>query len=171
MKRAAIEKFHAHTMREIMALSPRAAPKAPLPTEYQEQAAVVSWWRSYAATKGIDERLLMASAGGAVLAGDAKNRAIQMARLKASGYRVGTPDLMLAVPKRSKVLKLTGDWGGEYAVTLFDGLFIELKREKGGKTSPKQLEMAPLLRQAGYNCVIAQGFDEAKRAIVGYLEA
>ncbi len=58
--------------------------------------------------------------------------------------------------------------GRLFMATLFPGLFIELKR-KGGKASPEQLEMADFLRRAGYNVVIAQGFDEARRAIEAYL--
>ncbi len=149
-------------------------------TEFGEQALTVTWWASYCRTKGLDERLLMSSMGGSVLAGDAKQRGIQMARAKASGYRAGTPDLMLAVPKKSEgvnvasingdptTLRLVRDKSGPI---LFSGLFIEMKRKDAPKPPPAQLEMAALLRRQGYNCVIAKGFEEARRAIQGYLEA
>ncbi len=149
------------------------APKPPEPSEYASQAALIAWWRLYAPTKGIDERLLMASNGGAVLAGNAQKRGIQMNKLKASGYRVGTPDLMLAWPKfahmMGPVVTTKKDFGFfSYDRMVFAGLYVEMKR-KGGKASPEQLEMADLLRRAGYSVCITYGFDEAKRAIEGYL--
>lgn len=132
---------------------------APVASESDEQAAVVSWWASYSRTKGLDERLLMASANGAVLAGDARYRAIQMNRLKRGGFRNGVPDLFLAVPATLH---------GSGLLTLFNGMFIELKRI-GGKATPEQLEMATLLRDQGYNVIIAEGAQEAIRAIRAYL--
>lgn len=134
---------------------------APTASESQEQSAVISWWSSYARTKGIDERLLMASANGAVLAGDAKHRAIQMARLKRCGFRNGVPDLFLAKPSVWRP-------DGGFHIDVFHGLWIELKRI-GGKATPAQIEMADVLRRAGYCCVIAEGAQEAIRAIRAYL--
>jgi hypothetical protein len=122
-----------------------------IPTEAQEQSAVIDWWSRYAPAHGLDERLLIASANGAVLAGDAKHRAIQMARLKRSGLRVGIPDLFLAVQN-----------------DLFAGLWIELKRI-GGKATPEQVEMADTLRRQGYCAILAEGASEAIRAITAYL--
>lgn len=144
------------------------APQAPEPSETQEQQAVLQWWASYAPTKGIDERLLFAIPNGSVLAGDSRHRAIQMARLKREGLRVGVPDLMLAWPKHGICSQKTNDATISWSQPLFFGLYVELKR-KGGKASPDQLEMADLLRRAGYSVVIAIGFDEARQAIVGYL--
>ena len=52
---------------------------------------------------------------GAVLAGDARQRAIQMAKMKRMGFKNGVSDCFLAVPK-----------GG------FAGLWIEMKRRQLG---------------------------------------
>ncbi len=131
--------------------------RALVATEFQEQAALFAWWATYCRTVGVDERLLMASCGGAYLAGDAKHRAIQAGKLKRAGYQVGTPDLFLAVPKSG---------GGE---CLFHGLFIELKRKGGGATIAQQLFL-DVLRRQGYNCVLAQGADEAMKAIKVFLD-
>ena len=131
-----------------------------VPTESAEQASVIQWWVAYARTKGLDERLLFSVPNGSVLAGDARRRGIQMARLKREGLRPGVPDLMLARPKYSG---LPGASTG-----LFAGLFVEMKR-RGGKPSKHQVEYADLLRRSGYNVVIAQGFDEAVRAIRAYI--
>lgn len=125
------------------------------PTESQEQAALIAWWNHYAPTKGLDPRLLFAIPNGAMLAGDARLRAIRMAMLKRGGLRVGVPDMFLAVPKML------------HGHTTFHGLFLELKRI-GGKASPDQIAMATLLRR-DYNVVIVEGCDEAMRAIKAYL--
>lgn len=85
--------------------------KAPIPLEWQEQVAVVDWWRSYAPTVGLDPRLLVCSANGAILGGDKRLRAIQMGRLKRMGLVEGDPDLHLRLRRAS-----------------FCGLFIEMKR-------------------------------------------
>ena len=132
--------------------------KKPVPTETDEQQAVIRWWSLHCTKYGIPLNCLFSVPNGSHLAGDAKQRAIQMARLKREGLRAGCPDLMLAVPK----------WSGQYV--LFHGLMVEMKRRIGGKPSPEQLDFADMLRKQGYNVVIAQGSDEAIRAITGYLE-
>ena len=126
------------------------------PSESASQKAVCQWWASYCRTRGIDERLLVAVPNGSVLAGDSRQRAIQMAKLKATGFRVGFPDLML----------LEQRLGSEH---LFFGLFIEMKKP-GNKPTKEQAEYHDLLRRAGYNVVVCWSSDEAIRAIRGYLE-
>ena len=69
---------------------------APAASEREIQSAVVQWFRAFAPTRGIDPNLLMASASGAVLAGDAKHRAIQMNNLKRGGLVVGAPAMAIA---------------------------------------------------------------------------
>lgn len=128
--------------------------KTPVASEYHEQKAVMDWWHVYSMMKLIDYRLLFAIPNGAHLAGNSQHRAIQMNKLKASGFRSGVPDLMLAIT---------------HSGNDFSGLFIELKRV-GGKPSPLQLEFTDLLRRQGYCVVIAQGSEEAIRAIKGYLD-
>lgn len=132
-----------------------------MPSERAEQMAVCDWWRSYCKTRGLHENLLMSIPNGSVLAGDSKHRAIQMNNLKRTGLRIGAPDLMLAVAK--------GELFVNVFHTLFHGLFIEMKR-KGEKARPEQIAFADMLRRQGYSVVIAQGCDEAVRAIRGYLE-
>jgi hypothetical protein len=72
--------------------------RAPVASEFAEQVAVIEWFRWWAPTMGVDARLLMASANGAYLAGDASQRARQVSKLKAAGMRTGVPDLLLALP-------------------------------------------------------------------------
>ena len=131
-------------------------PSGPVASESQEQRALIAWWETYARSKGIDPRLLIAIPNGGHLAGGPRQRAIQMRRLKLEGLRVGCPDLFLAVP-RAPSSKL-GTMGG---------LWIELKTERG-KASEAQYDMLNLLG-ADYCARLAFGWDDARRLIEAYL--
>ena len=121
--------------------------KRPLPTEHAEQSALIQWWASYAATKGIDERLLFSIPNGA-------NKSIAQAmKFKREGLRKGVPDLMLAYP-----------------TIMFHGLFIEMKR-KGQKGTPEQIDFGLLLRDFGYDSLICLGFEEARQAVMVHCES
>lgn len=122
-------------------------------SEYQEQAALFTWWNVYRRTVKLDERLLLAIPNGAYLAGDARRRAIQMARLKAAGLRPGAPDVFLAVPR--------GSW---------HGLFIEMKSSKG-KASVEQNSYLGLLELQYYDIAVCHGATEAIALIKTYLKA
>jgi hypothetical protein len=73
-------------------------------------------------------------------------------RLKALGVRAGVPDLFLPVPNEK-----------------YHGLWIELKRRRGGAISALQLEWIEALRAQGYQVIIAKGADEAIAAVTVYL--
>jgi len=149
----------------------------PIPTEHQEQAAVVQWWQSYARTRGLDVRLLIAIPNAQKHIRSARNPAAAYQHAINEGMQPGTPDLMLAMPKTvkgsrlPKLRKETPPVPIHYIDIAFHGLFLEMKRTKGSKTAPEQLEMADLLRRQGYNVVICKGADEAIRAIRGYVES
>jgi hypothetical protein len=66
-------------------------------------------------------------------------------KAKRAGLNAGVPDICLPVPQ-----------GG------YHSLFIELKRVKGGRLSPRQRGWLRSLQNQGYRCVIAPGFDAAK---------
>lgn len=133
---------------------PRSA-AAPIPTEYQEQVAVIDWWAVYAPTRGIPVHLLLAIPNGAYLGADARMRAMVMNKLKRSGLRVGVPDLFLAVTR-----------------PCFSGLWLEMKRRKGSNSSLSidQVTMLGDLRRQDYSAVVCYGADEAIRAIQAYLD-
>lgn len=76
------------------------------------------------------------------------------AKLKAEGVRPGVPDVMLAVPG--------GD--GDH------GLFIELKRTRGGTVSSEQRAWHDRLRRQGYRVEVCRGWIEAVAAIADYLD-
>lgn len=75
-----------------------------------------------------------------------------MAKLKASGYKVGTPDLDIFEPR------------GKYC-----GLFIELKTLTG-VASDDQNEFIDNLQKRGYKAEICKGYDAAKSVIDNYLQ-
>ena len=143
-----------------------------LPTEHEEQAAVMDFWRTYAPTRKLDPRLLFSIPNAQVLMGAASNPNGVIKYLLAEGLGKGVPDLFLAVPKMFRRGASTSTtsvlWGT--SEPLFAGMFIEMKR-KGETARPDQIAYADLLRKHGYNCVICQGADEAIRAIRGYIES
>ena len=114
--------------------------------EHAEQVALCDWWRPYARTHGIPESLLFAIPNGG------RRDKITGARLKAEGVRAGVPDMFLAVPRQNA-----------------PGLFLELKKQKGGRVSENQKTMHEALSQAGYPVCICRGWDAAKRAIEDYI--
>lgn len=67
--------------------------------------------------------------------------------------RHGIPDLVLPVARKG-----------------YHGLFIELKREKGGKVTPEQSEYIEELNNQGYFACVACGLDEAVGVIRWYLD-
>jgi hypothetical protein len=75
-------------------------------------------------------------------------------RLKAEGVLAGVPDLFLARA------------GAES-----HGLFIEMKRIKGGKVSAKQQSVMQVLEHEGYAVLVAYGCDEAWPYVEQYLKA
>jgi hypothetical protein len=67
------------------------------------------------------------------------------------GTIAGVPDLCIPIPSGS-----------------YHGLYIELKRQKGGKVSSEQSDWLAFLREKGYYAQVAKGFDEAKEMIMHY---
>ena len=78
----------------------------------------------------------------------------EAAKFKRMGVKRGYPDLILDIAK-----------GGYY------GARIELKKEKGGRTSKEQKERLQMLADEGYYAVVAKGYDEAVQVISEYMEA
>ena len=114
--------------------------------EHTEQVLLMKWWGFAHQVYKIPERLLFAIPNGG------NRNVITAANLKAEGVRAGIPDLFLAVPR-----------GG------FGGLFIEMKKQKGGRVSDKQKTALSILEEQGYMAVVARGWSEARRTIENYL--
>lgn len=81
-----------------------------------------------------------------------KRNKITAWKMKLEGVRAGIPDAMLPIPR------------GEH-----HGLFIEMKREKGGTTPEIQKQWHKALREHGYRVEVCKGFESAKNVILDYL--
>lgn len=77
----------------------------------------------------------------------------EAAKLKAMGVKRGFPDLSLLVRR------------GQYS-----GLFVELKKLKGGVVSPEQEEWRTQLNKEGFYATICHGWIEAVAVIEQYLK-
>lgn len=122
-------------------------PKQPIPTEYQDQCAVINWARKLAALT-LDKRLEL-------LHGDSSGVRVSIGtalKMKKAGAIKGWPDVMLPVESES-----------------YNGLFIELKRRRGGIVSQDQQAVHDLLREQGYRVEVCCGADEAICVISDYL--
>lgn len=115
--------------------------------EHKEQCALMKWWHLSHNRFGTDEILLFAIPNGG------RRDVATASNLKAEGVRAGVPDLFLAVPAFGH-----------------HGLFIEMKREKGGIVSDFQKEYIALLNERGYKAIVCHGWIEAKNSIESYLE-
>ena len=115
------------------------------PTEEQEQAAVIEW-RDLMVRQFPDlEDLIHIPNGGL----RSKTEAV---RFKKLGVRPGVSDLFLPAPR------------GKY-----HGLWVEMKRQKGGKLSPDQKDWIDRMNRKGYLALRADGAEEACDIIYRYL--
>jgi len=132
--------------------------KLPQPKEADIQRNVFLWAQMLC-REHPELELLNASMNGAWIPGG-KSKAAQslkfkiIAVLKKLGcIRKGYPDLFLPVAR--------GNW---------HGLYIELKRKKGGKVSDDQKWWIRKLTEQGYLAVVARGFNETVAVILRYLK-
>lgn len=110
----------------------------PIATEDQEQIKLATWMTK----QGI--RFYAIPNGG-------KRNLLEAVKLKRMGMSAGVPDLCIPIPSGS-----------------YHGLYLELKREKGGKVSHEQAEWLAFLTEKGYYAQVAKGFEEAKEIILHY---
>ncbi len=118
-----------------------------IPTEHEEQAALVSWAAAEADYLGEHSlRLLFAIPNGGF-------RSMKTAKaLRAEGVRAGVPDLFLPCAR--------GGW---------NGCFIEMKRTKGGSVSIAQANFHAELELQGFRVLVCRGAEEAKQKVLAYL--
>ena len=115
------------------------------PTEAQEQTAVFNW-AAVMVRRWPELRLLHhIPNGGSRNAREAHN-------LRMQGVKAGIPDIFLPVAR--------GGW---------HGLYIEMKRRKGGRLSDEQAAMLEALREQGYCAWVCKGANDAIELITGYL--
>lgn len=115
--------------------------------EHAEQVSLMQWWSLQCRRFGIPEQLLFAIPNGG------QRNIITAKRMKDEGVRAGIPDLFLAVPRGK-----------------FHGLFVEMKKTRGGVVSDAQKACMQMLSENGYCVTVCHGFIEAKTAITRYLD-
>jgi hypothetical protein len=110
-----------------------------LPTEDQEQIMRVTWM------------MKKAIPFFAIPNGGSRNL-LEAMKLKRMGVQPGVPDIFIPI-----------------SIGQYHGMFIEMKRSKGGVVSDNQKYWIDALSREGYYCVVACGFDNAMEMISGYL--
>lgn len=118
----------------------------PTPYEHDEQAALFEW-AGWMAGRWPELEYMHAIPNG----GD-RNKVVA-AKLRAEGVKAGVPDIFLPCPR-----------GG------FHGLYIEMKRTRGGRVSREQQRWIDGLRAQGYRVEVCAGFDAAKKTIEEYMK-
>ena len=116
-------------------------------SESQHQQSFVAWWSVVHRTFGLPEAALFAIPNGG-----ARSMATG-ARLRKEGVRAGIPDMLLAVPAGQA-----------------HGLFLEMKRSRGGRVSKAQKETMGLFESLGYQVAVCYGCRDAIAAVEKYLE-
>ena len=118
----------------------------PIPTEAQEQTTLFQW-AGMMAGKWPELRLCHAIPNGG------SRNPIEARHLKEQGVKPGIPDLFLPCSR-----------GG------FHGLYIEMKRRKGGRVSIEQKKTIIALREQGYRVEVCEGWEKARDVIKEYME-
>ena len=114
-------------------------------TEHKEQKELIRWAKMLSATLPELELLFAIPNGG-------ERHLLVAKKLKAEGVKAGVPDLMLPVAR-----------GG------YHGLFIEMKRQNGGRQSKAQRWWKERLKGEGYKAVVCRGCQDAIQTIEDYL--
>ena len=89
----------------------------------------------------------------------------EAARFRAMGVKSGVPDIFLPVKEKTRVAD-----NSSIREPLYNGLYIELKRQRGGTVSVTQKQWIANLRQAGYAVEVCKGWEAASAVILDYLE-
>jgi hypothetical protein len=118
----------------------------PVPVESVEQQCLFRWAFMEEAAHPELKWLYHVPNGG-------KRNKREAARLRDEGVKPGVPDLCLPVPR------------GDY-----HGLYIEMKRIRGGTTSDDQKDWLAELQRQGYYACVCRGWEEAAHTIIAYLE-
>lgn len=118
----------------------------PVPKESQEQMWLFRWAELQKGKYPELEMLYHIPNGGS------RNK-LEAAHLQAEGVKPGVPDLCLPVSR-----------GG------YHGLYIELKRLRGGKVSDAQTVWLARLRDQNFKAVVCKGWEEAAECLKDYLD-
>lgn len=125
------------------------------------QKSAVQLIEMIAGSAGVPKEAIMHIPSGAMLAGNERQRAAQVARLKSQGWRPGYPDIMVFAPKWGECRWLGDEVEGEC------GFCIEAKIWPG-KPSPEQLKIHSILRNAGWLVSVCYGLGEVEAIAKAY---
>ena len=126
--------------------------QAKIPTEHDEQVALFDWANVMSARYPVLELIHAIPNGGL------RNK-ITARKLKKEGVKAGVPDVFLPVARSAKNPLF---WYSH-------GLYIEMKRQKGGTVTENQKWWHEKLREQGYLVKVCKGYDEAVTVISEYL--
>lgn len=116
-----------------------------IPSEHEEQKALFDW-AEVMAYKYPELNLMYH------IPNEGKRSFAQANRLKSEGMKSGVPDIFLPVARKG-----------------YHGLFLEMKRTKGGQVSDAQKAWISALREQGYFVAVGHGCTEASELILIYL--
>lgn len=116
-------------------------------TEAQHQATLIKWTQQPTIRQAFPELALLHH----IPNGGSRNP-IEAKHLKQQGVKSGVPDLHLPVSRKG-----------------FNGLYIELKTEKGRPSENQKWWIDSLKKQGNYACV-CHGWEEAKDCLLWYLK-
>lgn len=136
-------------------MATREATKRPVPTEDVEQICLFRW-AEYQSGKYRSLMLMYHIPNGG------KRSKAESGRFRVMGVKPGVPDICLPVVSNGP------DGNGGNA--LYFGLYIELKRQRGGTVSHEQKEWVRDLRAEGYAVEVCKGWEAAAKVITDYLE-
>lgn len=111
-------------------------PHSEIPSEHQEQAGFVQWFRA----KWPRVLIFAVPNGG-------KRNILTARNLKLEGVVPGVPDLFIPA------------WG----------IWIEMKRQHGGRLSPEQIEMINYLESIGHRVIVGHGAADASAKLLSIL--
>lgn len=111
--------------------------------EHLEQVEFVKWFNG---VEKFRDLILFAIPNGG-------KRGIKTAsKLKLEGVLSGTPDIQILLPNGKSV-------------------FIEMKKQKGGKLSPEQIDFISKSQSLGHTVIVANGCNEASKKIIEFLKS
>jgi len=116
-----------------------------VPSEHDEQAVILAWAR---AMRGQYPELALLFA----VPNGARTSYSQAKRLKAEGMQAGVPDLCLPVARKG-----------------WHAMYLEVKRQKGGRVSEMQRWWGERLRQEGNFVVVVRGAERGIHYLKRYL--
>lgn len=130
----------------------------PPASEHDEQVALFRW---AALHEWHEPRLGLLYA---IPNGGARHPAVA-AKLKAEGVKPGVPDIMLACRGR-----FAPDSEEARYDRIASGLFVELKRTRGGVVSPEQRAWHDRLRRQDYRVEVCKGWQAGAVVVADYLD-